>query len=113
MRLTTSAVKALESHRERQLEEKLKLAGLWNENGLVFATAIGTPMDGDNLVKRSFKTLMGRTRLPQIRFHDLRHPSAVQGHAPGGTGDAGTRGYFSNDGHLLARTAGHARRGSE
>ena len=53
VRLTPSALRALESHRERQLEEKLRLAGLWNENGLVFATVIGTPMDGDNLVKRS------------------------------------------------------------
>lgn len=77
VRLTTSAVTALESHRKRQLEEKLRLAGLWNENGLVFTTAIGTPMDGDNLVKRSFKPLMGRTRLPQIRFHDLRHTFAT------------------------------------
>jgi integrase len=77
VRLTTSAVKALENHRERQLEEKLRLAGLWNENGLVFTTVIGTPMDGDNLVKRSFKPLMGRTQLPQIRFHDLRHTFAT------------------------------------
>jgi integrase len=77
VRLTTSAARALESHRERQLEEKLRLAGLWNENGLVFTTAIGTPIDGGNLVKRSFKPLIGRTRLPQIRFHDLRHTFAT------------------------------------
>ena len=77
VRLTTTAVKALQSHRERQLEEKLRLAGLWNESGLVFTTGIGTPMDGDNLVKRSFKPLMSRTRLPQIRFHDLRHTFAT------------------------------------
>jgi integrase len=96
VRLTPSAVKALETHRERQLEEKLRLAGLWNENGLVFTTVIGTSMDGDNLVKRSFKPPISRTQLPQIRFHDLRntfatlllsrgtHPKVVQemlGHA--------------------------------
>ena len=77
VRLTPSAAKALEGHRERQLEKKLRLAGLWNESGLVFTTAIGTPMDGDNLVKRSFKPLMGRTQLPQIRFHDMRHTFAT------------------------------------
>ena len=77
VRLTTRAVKALESHRERQLEEKLRLAGLWNENGLVFTTAIGTPMDGDNLVKRYFKPLMSQTQLPRVRFHDLRHTFAT------------------------------------
>jgi integrase len=77
VRLTTSALRTLESRRERQLEEKLRLAGLWNENGLVFTAAIGTPMDGDNLVKRSFKPLMVRARLPLIRFHDLRHTFAT------------------------------------
>ncbi len=77
VRLTTSAVEDLESHLERQLDEKLRLAGLWKENGLVFTTATGTPMDGDNLVKRSFKPLMSRARLPQIRFHDLRHTFAT------------------------------------
>jgi integrase len=77
VRLTTSALRALESCRERQLEEKLRLAGLWNENGLVFTAAIGTPMDGDNLVKRSFKPLMVRALLPLIRFHDLRHTFAT------------------------------------
>jgi integrase len=77
VRLTPSAIQALESHRERQLEEKLKLAGLWNENGLVFTTVVGTPTDGDNLVKRSFKPLMRRTQLPKIRFHDLRHTFAT------------------------------------
>jgi hypothetical protein len=46
VRLTPSTVQALEGHRERQLEEKLRLAGLWKENGLVFTTAKGTPMDG-------------------------------------------------------------------
>ncbi len=34
-------------------------------------------MDGDNLVKRSFKPLMVRARLPLIRFHDLRHTFAT------------------------------------
>ena len=34
-------------------------------------------MDGDNLVERSFKPLLDRTRLSQIRFHDLRHTFAA------------------------------------
>jgi integrase len=74
VRLTPSAIQALESHRERQLEEKLKLAGLWNENGLVFTTVVGTPTDGDNLVKRSFKPLMRRTQLRDGTRPDCRRP---------------------------------------
>ena len=44
---------------------------------MVFTTAIDTPMDGNNLVERSFKPLVDRTRLSQIRFHDLRHTFAT------------------------------------
>ncbi len=38
---------------------------------------LGTPLDGDNLVKRSFGPLPERARLPRIRFHDLRHTFAT------------------------------------
>jgi hypothetical protein len=75
VRLTTSAVRTLQSHRERQLEEKLRLAGLWKDNGLVFTTVTGTPMDGDSLVKRSFKPLMGEHACPRYAFTTYATPS--------------------------------------
>ena len=77
VRLSKRAIGALEGHRERQLEEKLRLDSLWKDNDLVFPTATGTPMDADNLVKRSFRPLVARARLPRIRFHDLRHTFAT------------------------------------
>jgi integrase len=77
VRLTQSAIKALRSHRKRQLEEKLRLAGLWQELGLVFPTRVGTPMDADNLVSRAFEPLLKRAGLPRVRFHDLRHTFAT------------------------------------
>ena len=43
----------------------------------MFTTATGTPLDGDNLVKRSFGPLLERAGLPRIRFHDLRHTFAT------------------------------------
>ena len=61
----------------RRLARFISNKGLWSENGLVFTTAIDTSMDGDNLVERSFKPLLDRTRLSQIRFHDLRHTFAT------------------------------------
>ena len=77
VKLTRRAIDALRRHRERQRAEKLRLAGLWRETGLVFTTATGTPLDGDNLVKRSFGPLLERAGLPRIRFHDLRHTFAT------------------------------------
>ena len=77
VRLPHAAVEALERHRERQLEESEKLAGLWQDHGLVFCTGIGTPLNRHNLVARSFKPLLGRAGLPAIRFHDLRHTCAT------------------------------------
>lgn len=62
---------------KRQLEEKLRLAGLWQDTGLVFTTSTGTPLDGDSLTKRSFGPLLKRAGLPKIRFHDLRHTFAT------------------------------------
>ena len=43
----------------------------------MFTAATGTPMYGDTLAKRSFGPLLKRARLPQIRFHDLRHTAAT------------------------------------
>jgi integrase len=32
--------------------------GLYEDRGLIFATSVGTPMNPENLVKRSFKPLL-------------------------------------------------------
>jgi integrase len=67
----------LKAHRKRQLEERIKLTGLFEDHGLIFATRVGTPVNPENLVKRSFKPLLTRAGLPEIRFHDLRHTCAT------------------------------------
>jgi integrase len=77
IRLTRRAVNALRAHRKRQLEERMKLAGLWQDHGLVFPSQVGTPLSGRNLI-RSFKRHLERGGLPQsFRFHDLRHTCAT------------------------------------
>jgi integrase len=68
-----TAVEALKAHRERQAEHIASAKGHWRDPDLVFASTIGTPLDPSNLVDRSFKLLLKRTGLPDIRFHDLRH----------------------------------------
>jgi integrase len=77
IRLTRMATEALRGHRKRQLEEKLRLGTLWQENGLVFPSQVGTPIGGRNLI-RHFKIRLGRAGLPStFRFHDLRHTCAT------------------------------------
>jgi integrase len=77
IKLTAGAVDALRRHHDRQFEESTRLAGLWQDYGLVFATTTGTPINPSNLTSRSFKPLLERAGLPDIRFHDLRHTCAT------------------------------------
>ena len=77
LRLTPGAVGALKQHKMNQDQEKTCLGSLWKEQGLVFPSTIGTPFNPSNLLYRSFKPLLRRAGLPQIRFHDLRHTFAT------------------------------------
>ena len=75
--LTPRTVAVLKAHRERQLEERMRLSGLYEDRGLIFATNVGTPLNLENLVKRSFKPLLEKAGLLEIHFHDLRHTCAT------------------------------------
>jgi integrase len=76
---------ALKDHHTRQDQERAAAGKRWVENGLVFTTPIGTPLDG-TAVTKGFHRLLERAGLPQRRFHDLRHSCAtlllVQGVSP-------------------------------
>ncbi len=77
VRLTATAVAALEGHRAAQNEERARAGSLWPETSLVFTSTVGTPVDVGNLTYRSFRPLLERADLPRIRFHDLRHTCAT------------------------------------
>lgn len=53
------------------------MAGLREDQGLVFTTETGSPVNPSNLRQRSFARLLKRADLPHIRFHDLRHTCAT------------------------------------
>jgi integrase len=77
VRLTNSAVEALKRHSERQAQEMVKMDTLYEDQGLVLASEVGTPLNRQNVTQRSFKPLLLRAGLPKIRFHDLRHTCAT------------------------------------
>lgn len=66
---------ALRAHRRRQLEERVALGEAWTDNGLVFTTAVGTPVHPRNF-RRSFGRLTQQAGLGHWRPNELRH-SAV------------------------------------
>jgi integrase len=49
VRLTQSAIKAFRSHPKRQLDEIDRVGSLWRENGLVFTSEVGDPLDRRNV----------------------------------------------------------------
>jgi len=78
VRLTQRAVAALKDHRKRQLEERMRLVGLWQDHGLVFPNEIGSLLNPSNLRNRSFKRIKARSGVREdLRFHDLRHTCAT------------------------------------
>jgi integrase len=77
VKLTACAVEALRNHLTRQIEEIESLGDRYQDQGLVFPSQVGTAMNAKNLTARSFKPLLKRAKLPNIRFHDLRHTFAT------------------------------------
>lgn len=73
--LSDELIAALRAHQRNQNEEKRLPDTPWAENGLIFASQVGTPIGQRNML-RSFQRLLKRAGLPKIRFHDLRHTAA-------------------------------------
>jgi integrase len=70
--LPPQVVSALRRQRVIQATERLAAGSSWADNGLVFTTSLGTPMEPRNLT-RHFYSVRDRAGLPEVRLHDLRH----------------------------------------
>ena len=71
--LPQAAVQALKEHRKRQAEDRLAAGHSWQDHGLVFASAIGTPLDAAN-VRREFRKITETAGLGTgLAPRDLRH----------------------------------------
>jgi integrase len=75
--LTPQAVEALRSHLKCQLQVTEVLGDRYQDQGLVFTTDTGGPINPSNLRQRSFAPLLKWAGLPHMRFHDLRHTCAT------------------------------------
>jgi integrase len=67
---------AIRHHRARQAVEKFLLGQGYDDHGLVFAQADGTPIDSHSL-NLYFIQALERAGLPAIRLHDARHTYAT------------------------------------
>jgi integrase len=75
--LAPIAVAALRRHWARQMEARLASDKLPGAAALVFQNGLGAYLEPQNVQRRSFKPLLCRAGLPEIRFHDLRHSAAT------------------------------------
>ena len=110
IKLTERAVDALKRHKVAQNAERLESGTQWQDVGLVFCTRVGGPLCPHHFRTQSFKPLLKRTGLPDIRFHDLRHTAAEPG-APPQTGTGASRAFERghDPGPLQPRDARHER----
>ena len=60
--LPRKCVEALREHRVQQAQDRLSAGPLWRDHGLVFASAVGTPMDDHN-VRRMFREITEKAGL--------------------------------------------------
>ncbi|HET7408084.1 MAG TPA: tyrosine-type recombinase/integrase [Mycobacteriales bacterium] len=73
--LVPPVVDALRAHRTTQLGERLGAGRAWRDEGYVFATEIGTPLDHSNVL-RWYRRLATTVDVPG-GFHVLRHSAAT------------------------------------
>lgn len=77
IKLPAFVVDSLVEHKERQKKER-EDAAFWSDPGLVFASEVGTVIDGRNLLAK-FKSRIKAAKLEpsKFTFHGLRHSAAT------------------------------------
>ncbi len=74
--LSPRTVQRLRQHRSQQLEERLSLGPAYEDNDLVFATPLGTPLH-PNTLRVGWLRILKAANIGHLRFHDLRHAHAT------------------------------------
>lgn len=71
------AIVALKAHKARQAQEKLLVGQDYQDNGLVFCTENGQPIEPRNL-NRKFYELREKAGISKVNLHALRHTYATR-----------------------------------
>ncbi|HET7072852.1 MAG TPA: tyrosine-type recombinase/integrase [Mycobacterium sp.] len=74
--LSAPIVALLKVQRAAQAAERLHTGDQWTDNGLVFTTEFGRPVDPRNLL-RAIEIAAGKAGVEDIGVHTLRHSAAV------------------------------------
>lgn len=74
--LSRAMVTLLERQRKAQAAERLRAGSLWQDNGLVFTTAFGAPVEPQNLL-RTVREAARKAGLEGVKVHSLRHTYAT------------------------------------
>lgn len=74
--LSKPVVAMLREQRLRQKQERLRAGNQWRENGLVFTTELGTPVDPRNLL-RVIEAAAQAAGVESVVVHTLRHSAAA------------------------------------
>ncbi len=74
--LSLSSLVILERHKRVQAAEKLRAGSMYQDQGLVFASGVGTPLGARNFT-RVYHSLRKKAGVTQINFHSIRHTHAT------------------------------------
>lgn len=74
--LSDAVAALLENHRSEQSAERIRAGNQWSEQGLVFTTVNGLPVDPSNVL-REIKKAATKAGLPPVTVHALRHSAAT------------------------------------
>jgi Site-specific recombinase XerD len=74
--LSPATVQLLRRHRRRQAAERLLAGSAYQDRDLVFASAIGTPLE-PGTIRRTWLRALGVAGVGHVRWHDLRHAHAT------------------------------------
>ena len=75
--LTPELVELLRDHRARLAGERIAIGPAWREHDLIFPSAIGTPLDPDN-VSHWYSRICRRAGLGHWHLHELRAPGEIR-----------------------------------
>lgn len=74
--LPAEIVAELRAHRQAQREERMRAGSLWRDNGLVFATETGGPIDPSR-DRTEWKSLLAEAGVRDVKGHQARHAAAT------------------------------------